>query len=154
MNLAITLLANLVFQSCLVAKSCLTLCNPMDSSLSDSSVHGIFQARILGWVAISFSRGSSWPRDWTHVLCVSRRFFPTEPSGKPLDNTYSMRTHFRVSVLQFALLCPSDIPEMWSLTTLWDRWENDAQRGELTCPRLYVPGEPELWLQPRVLKQP
>ena len=48
---------------CLVAQSCLTLCDPMDYSLPGSSVHGILQARILQWVAISFSRGSSQPRD-------------------------------------------------------------------------------------------
>ena len=48
-----------------VTQSCLTLCNPMDCSLPGSSVHGIFQARVLEWVAISFSRGSSWSRDWT-----------------------------------------------------------------------------------------
>ena len=42
-----------------VAQSCPTLCNPMDCSLLGSSVHGIFQARVLEWVAISFSRGSS-----------------------------------------------------------------------------------------------
>ena len=48
---------------CLVAKSCPTLCKPMDCSLPGSSVHGISQARILAWVAISFSRGASWPRD-------------------------------------------------------------------------------------------
>ena len=47
----------------------------MDCSLSDSSVHGILQARILEWVAISFSRGSSWPRDWTWVSCIAHRFF-------------------------------------------------------------------------------
>ena len=46
-----------------VAQSCLTLCNPMDCSLPGSSTHGIFQARVLEWVAISFSRGSSQPRD-------------------------------------------------------------------------------------------
>ena len=46
-----------------VAQSCPTLCEPMDCSLLGSSVHGIFQARVLEWVAISFSRGSSWPRD-------------------------------------------------------------------------------------------
>ena len=57
------------------AQSCLTLCNPMDCSLPGSSVHGIFQARVLEWVAISFSRGSSWPRDWIRVSCiVGRRF--------------------------------------------------------------------------------
>ena len=44
---------------CLVAQSCLTLSNPMGSSLPDSSVHGIFQARILEWVAMPSSRGSS-----------------------------------------------------------------------------------------------
>ena len=42
-----------------VIQSCLTLCNPMDCSLSGSSIHGIFQARVLEWIAISFSRGSS-----------------------------------------------------------------------------------------------
>ena len=44
-----------------------------------SSVHGIFQARILGWIAISSSRGSSQPRDWTHVFRIASRFFTTEP---------------------------------------------------------------------------
>ena len=51
----------------LVAQSSPTLCNPMDCSLPGSSVHGIFQARTLEWVAISFSRGSSRPRDRTQV---------------------------------------------------------------------------------------
>ena len=46
-------------------------CNPVDSSLPGSSVHGIFQARILVWVAISSSRGSSWPRDWNCVFSIS-----------------------------------------------------------------------------------
>ena len=49
----------------------LTLCDPMDCSPPGSSVHGIFQARILEWVAISFSKESSWPRDWTQVFCIS-----------------------------------------------------------------------------------
>ena len=49
----------------------LTLYDPMDCSPPGSSVHGILQARILEWVAISSSRGSFWPRDWTHVSCVS-----------------------------------------------------------------------------------
>ena len=48
---------------CLFAKLCPTLCNPMDCSLPGSSVHGISQARVLEWVAVSFSRGSSQPRD-------------------------------------------------------------------------------------------
>ena len=54
------------FSCCLGAKSCLTLCNPTDSSSPGSSVPGISQARILEWDAISFSRGSSWPREDIH----------------------------------------------------------------------------------------
>ena len=70
---------------CLVAQLCPTLCDPMDCSPPGSSVHGILQARILEWVAISFSRGSSSPRDQTQVSCVScieGGFFTTEPLGK------------------------------------------------------------------------
>ena len=57
--------------SCLVTQSCPTLCDFMDCSPPGSSVHRIFQARILEWVAISSSRESSRPRDWTCVSCVS-----------------------------------------------------------------------------------
>ena len=56
---------------CAQSQSCLTLCDPMDCSLPGSSVHGIFQARILEWVAISHSRGSSPTRDQTCISCVS-----------------------------------------------------------------------------------
>ena len=59
----------------LVAQSRPNLCEPMDHSLPDSFVHGILQARILEWVAILFSRESSWPRDWTWVFCIAGRFF-------------------------------------------------------------------------------
>ena len=58
-----------------VTQSCPTFCDPMDCSLPGSSVHGIFQARVLEWVAISFSRGSSWPRDRTLVSCIACRCF-------------------------------------------------------------------------------
>ena len=51
--------------------SCVQLCNPMGYSLPSSSVHGILQARILEWVAMPFSRGSSRPRDQTHIFYVS-----------------------------------------------------------------------------------
>ena len=57
---------------CLVAKSCLTFCDPMDCSLPASSAHGISQARIVVWVAISFSKGSFRLRDQTHVSCSGR----------------------------------------------------------------------------------
>ena len=58
-----------------VAQSCPTLCDPIDYSLPRSSIHGIFQARILEWVAISFSRGSSQPKDQTRVSCIVGRHF-------------------------------------------------------------------------------
>ena len=60
---------------CVCAQSCPTLCNPIDCSLPGPSVHGLFQARILEWVVISYSRGSSPPRDRTPIsgtTCISR----------------------------------------------------------------------------------
>ena len=59
---------------CSVSQSCTTLCEPMDCSPAGSSVHGILQTRILEWVAIPFSRGSSWPRDRIPVSCIAGRF--------------------------------------------------------------------------------
>ena len=64
-------------------QSCLTLCDSMDYSLPGFSVHEILQARILEWVVMPLSRGSSWPRDWTSVSWIGGRFFTTEPLGKP-----------------------------------------------------------------------
>ena len=73
-----------------VVQLCLTLCDPMDCSLPGSSLHGIFQARVLEWVAISFSRGSSQPRDWlSHI--AGRRFTiwaTREASEIKLENKY------------------------------------------------------------------
>ena len=62
-----------LYKACLRAQSLShsQLTDSMDCRLPGSSVHGILQARILEWVVISFSRGSSWPRDWTHVSCIS-----------------------------------------------------------------------------------
>ena len=58
-----------------VTQLCLTLCDPMDYSLPGPSVHGILQARILAWVAISFSRRCARLKDRTHVSCIEGRFF-------------------------------------------------------------------------------
>ena len=68
---------------CSAAKSCLTLCDPIDCSLPCSSVHGISQARILEWVATPSSRGSSPSRDRTQVTCMAGRFFTLWAPGKP-----------------------------------------------------------------------
>ena len=58
-----------------VTKSCPTLCDPMDCSLPGSSIHGIFQARILEWIAVYSSRGSSQFRNWTQLSCIASWYF-------------------------------------------------------------------------------
>ena len=69
----------------LVAQSCPTLCDPMDCSQPGSPVNGILQARILEWISIPFSRGSSLSRDWTLVSCIAGRFFTNWATGKSLN---------------------------------------------------------------------
>ena len=61
----------------LVSQLCPTLCHQMECSLPGYSVHGILQARILKYVAVPFSRGSSQPRDQTQVSCIADRFLNT-----------------------------------------------------------------------------
>ena len=81
-------------------------CDPMDCSPTRSSVWGIFQARILEWVAISFSRGSSWPTNWTLVSCIASRFFidwATRESRDPtLLTTWSQSPVYPLSSVQFS----------------------------------------------------
>ena len=77
----------------LVAPSCSTLCNPMDSNLPGSSVHGIFQARILEWVAFPFSRESSQPRDQTQVSCIAGGFFTYWTTREALVHIWSPANH-------------------------------------------------------------
>ena len=62
-------------RSVLIVQLCVTLCDPMDCSPPGSSVQEILQARILEWLAFPFSRGSSRPRDWTRVSCITGWFF-------------------------------------------------------------------------------
>ena len=82
-----------------VFQSCLTLCDPMDCSLPGFSVHGIFQASVLEWVAISFSRGSSWPGDLPDPGIEPRSpalqadALPSEPPGKPTEKLYKKDLH-------------------------------------------------------------
>ena len=63
----------------LVVQSYQTLCDPMNCSPPGSSVHGISEASILEWAASSSSKGSSRPRDWTHISCIGSGFFTIEP---------------------------------------------------------------------------
>ena len=76
------------FTLCVHTQSCLTLCDPMDCGPLGSSVHAISQARMLEWVAISYSRGSSQPRDKPESPALAGVFFTTEPAGSPSAKVY------------------------------------------------------------------
>ena len=90
--------------------SYLTLCNPMDYSPPGSSIHGISQARTLEWVATSSSRGSSWPRDWTYVSCVSCI------AGDYLSLSMEITVQFSHSAMSDSL------------------WPHELQHARLPCP--------------------
>ena len=77
-----------IYICCLVSRSYPTLCNPINCSPPDSSDHGISQARILEWVAISFSGGSSRPKDGTHISCIGKWILYTT---EPMVALYAMR---------------------------------------------------------------
>ena len=80
---------------CKVTQLCLTLWDPMDCSPPGSSIHGILQAGILEWAAMPSSRGSSQPRDWTHIshfCCTAGRFFTAEPPGKSIPTLQILAT--------------------------------------------------------------
>ena len=86
-------------RSALVTQSCLTLCSPMDCSLPGSSVHGIFQARILEWAAISSSKGSSCPRDQTQVSYMADISLLSEPPRKVhIKRMISVSTDWHLSM--------------------------------------------------------
>ena len=80
---------------CLVAKSCLTLCNPTNYSPPGSSVCGILRARILEWVAISSSRGSSQPRNGTLITFA---FFTLYSLGSPIISSYCIYIRWLICI--------------------------------------------------------
>ena len=90
------------------AQLCPTLCFPNDHGPPGSSVHGVFHARTLEWVAISYSRASFWPRDWTSVSCVSRRFFTTALPRKYKPELLQMFSHPWVSLQNNTLQALTD----------------------------------------------
>ena len=98
-------------------------CDPMDSSPPGSSVHGIFQARTLEWVAISFSRGSSQLRARTHISYIKGGFFTTEPPGKPILMGWEYST---------------DLPNIYGASSLY--WTLSF-RSILTC----ITGDSAWW---------
>ena len=103
-----------------VAQSCPTLCDPMDYSWPGSSVHGIFQARVLEWGAIAFSRGSSRPSDWTQVShVVGRRF--TVWATREAPTCRETQTLTPLSLFLYNL--PYGMRQMTPVSThLWDGW--------------------------------
>ena len=98
-----------------VAQSCPTLCDPVDCSPPGSSIHEILQARILEWVAISFSRGSSGPRDWTQVSrIVGRRFNLWATRADPYNSvSYS---YLLCKDLHFPGVFPSSVKQLEPLS--------------------------------------
>ena len=110
-------------------QSCPTLCDTMDSNPPVSSVHGILEARILEWVSISSSRGSSWPRDWIYVSCVSctaGRFFTAEPSGKICWAQLLLLLLSRFSRVQ-----DSTVPGiLWARTLEWVAFPSPMHEGK------------------------
>ena len=112
---------------CLIAQSfatpwTATLCNPMDCSLPDSSVHRILQARILKWVAKPSPRGSSWPRDRTQVSRPAGRFFTVWTTR---EGNCKLKLQWDVTIISHLL----EWPKCKTLTTPNARWEMEQQEN-------------------------
>ena len=88
----------------LVAQSCLVLCDPTDCSLPGFSVLGNLQARILGWVAIPFSKRSSWLRDWTRVSIIAGGFFTVWATRKPRYKCTYLQNRNRITDVKNKLM--------------------------------------------------
>ena len=97
-------------QACLVTRSCPALCDPMDCSPPGSSVCGIFQARILEWDAISYSRGSSWPTVGTHGSCIGRWILHHWTTWEALPGMYHHVNYIGIYVLTYLLCLPRQAP--------------------------------------------
>ena len=110
---------------CSVVQFCLTPWDPMDSSLPGSSVHRIFQARILEWAAIPYSRESSQPTDQTQVSRITGRLFTVWATMEVLQNTDGNKTHLLGARKQWVNICKmlgaeSDMKEATSVFFLFE----------------------------------
>ena len=110
----------------LVTQLCPTLCNRMDCSLPGSSVHGIIQARILELIAIPFSRGSSWPRDWTQVSCTAGIFFTVWTTRE--SESHSVLSD---SVTPWTVACQAPLSMEFSRQEYWNRLPFPSPKGDL-----------------------
>ena len=118
-----------------IAQSCVTLCEPIDCSLPGSYLSGIFQARVLEWVDISFSRGSSWPGGRTQVSCIAGRCFTLWATREalcfhddqwlikhiifPVPLLIDIRTFLCVCELCSQIICP--LKNLFMERTRWQR---------------------------------
>ena len=139
------------------------LCDPVDCSLPGSSVHRILQARILEWVTISFSRGSSRPGDWTQVSCIAGRHFNLWATRKALKELYLIQTlenslnipglmHVTLSLGKtwLILLCkyqkttrPRKDTSLNQERTLWQKWTCKSCNAVLMM--VIIKRKPGLW---------
>jgi len=105
--------------------SCVWLCcNTMHCSPPGSSIHGISQARILEWVAVSFSRGSSWSREWTHISCVGRWILYHWATRRQLLFSHSVVSNslWPHGLQHTRLPCPSPFPGACSNSCPLSQW--------------------------------
>ena len=107
-----------------VAKSYLTLCNPMDCSPPGSSVLGILQARILEWVAMPSSRGSSWLRDGTQVSCTRGQILYHWATGKPISYQATPLNLNLIKLLYFLHFHTHTTPFAWNVLSFFSNWPN------------------------------
>ena len=123
----------------LVDQLCPTLCDPIDCNPPGSCVLGTLQARVLKWVVISFSNGSSWPRDRPRVSCTAGGFFIVWATGKPshLGNTYQNKDelllHSRwVCVWLLSVMRDTLWPHRLAYQTLCP-WDSPGKKSGMGC---------------------
>ena len=131
-----------LFPVCICANSCLTLYDPLDCNLPGSSVHGIFQARILERVAVSSWRRFFQPRNRTLISCIScttGRFFTAEPSGKPREPLKRVHEEACARMLISALfvkarLTSKGTSRMWQVYVMEHRGNCNRQENKPDSP--------------------
>ena len=102
-----------------VVQACLTLWDPTNCSLPGSSVYGILQARMLEWVAIPFSRGFSWPRNWTWVSCIAGNFFTIWATSEASNVVYLILNKIYSIYFNFLFYHLASPIRMYILWVLW-----------------------------------
>ena len=124
-----------------VTQSCPTLCDPMDCSLAGSSLHGIFQVRILEWVAISFSRGSFQPRDRTQVSRIEGRLFTVWATRETLYIYIYGDGSYPVSLISNRTFLPSQVTAVH-----WNKNSTTGKKLTLLPLTHLQDGRPCVWI--------